>query len=67
MEKRSTPLASHVLANTFQPAAEAVARQQQIAVAAYLRAEARGFAPGGELEDWLEAERKVTIDGRHEY
>ncbi|WP_341892843.1 DUF2934 domain-containing protein [Variovorax sp. YR752] len=27
-----------------------------IAEAAYFRAQARGFAPGGELEDWLEAE-----------
>lgn len=27
-----------------------------IATAAYYRAEARGFAPGSELQDWLEAE-----------
>jgi len=67
MAKRSTPLASQVLANTFQPVPEAVARQQQIAMAAYLRAEARGFAPGGELEDWLEAEREVTAHGRNDY
>jgi hypothetical protein len=33
-------------------------RQRRIAVAAYLRAERRGFAPGAELEDWLEAERE---------
>lgn len=30
-----------------------------IAEAAYLRAERRGFAGGGELEDWLEAEKEV--------
>ena len=30
-----------------------------IAEAAYLRAEKRGFAEGGELEDWLEAEKEV--------
>lgn len=29
---------------------------EQIAIAAYLKAEARGFEPGHELEDWLEAE-----------
>ena len=32
---------------------------EQIAVAAYYRAERRGFAPGQELNDWLEAEREV--------
>jgi hypothetical protein len=30
-----------------------------IAESAYLRAERRGFAPGGELEDWMAAEREV--------
>lgn len=29
---------------------------EQIAFAAYLKAEARGFEPGHELEDWLAAE-----------
>ena len=32
---------------------------QAIAAAAYYRAERRGFAPGGELSDWLEAEREL--------
>ncbi|HYE37672.1 DUF2934 domain-containing protein [Methylocaldum sp.] len=32
---------------------------QQIAEAAYYRAERRGFAPGYEVEDWLEAEREI--------
>lgn len=35
-------------------------RNRRIAIAAYYRAERRGFAPGGELEDWLEAEREVS-------
>lgn len=30
-----------------------------IATAAYLRAERRGFAPGHETEDWLEAEAEI--------
>ena len=34
-------------------------RQQRIAEAAYWRAERRGFEPGRELDDWLEAEREV--------
>ena len=34
-------------------------RLQMIAEAAYFRAEARGFAPGHETEDWLAAEAEV--------
>lgn len=36
-------------------------RQSLIAVAAYYRAERRGFAPGREVEDWLEAERELQM------
>ena len=35
------------------------ARRRMIAESAYLRAERRGFLPGGEEEDWLEAEAEV--------
>ncbi len=31
-------------------------REARIAELAYLKAESRGFEPGQELEDWLEAE-----------
>lgn len=34
-------------------------REQMIAEAAYFRAEQRGFTPGGELDDWLEAELAI--------
>jgi DUF2934 family protein len=34
-------------------------REMLIARAAYFRAEKRGFAPGGELQDWVEAEEEV--------
>jgi hypothetical protein len=37
-------------------------RRERVAVAAYYNAERRGFEPGGETDDWLEAERQV--DGR---
>ncbi len=37
------------------------ARRQLIQEQAYYRAERRGFAPGGELEDWLAAEAKVDL------
>lgn len=32
---------------------------RMIAIAAYLRAQERGFQPGHELEDWVAAEREV--------
>lgn len=34
-------------------------REQMIAEAAYFRAERRGFSPGNEMSDWLEAEADV--------
>ncbi|MCB1786658.1 MAG: DUF2934 domain-containing protein [Chromatiaceae bacterium] len=34
-------------------------RHKKIELAAYYKAEKRGFAPGRELDDWLEAEREV--------
>lgn len=34
-------------------------RRGMIAEAAYFHAEQRGFAPGGEVEDWLAAEAEV--------
>lgn len=33
---------------------------RRIAEAAYYRAAERGFAPGGELEDWLAAEAQIV-------
>ena len=37
----------------------ATTREERIAAAAYRRAEARDFAPGLELDDWLTAEREI--------
>ena len=34
-------------------------REARIAEAAYWRAERRGFTPGGEIDDWLEAEKEI--------
>ena len=39
-------------------------RYRKIAEAAYFRAQARGFAPGHEVEDWLAAEREVERELR---
>ena len=38
----------------------AASRQEAIARAAYFLAEARGFEPGHELDDWLAAEQQLT-------
>jgi hypothetical protein len=39
-------------------------REARIAERAYWRAERRGFAPGHELEDWLDAEHEVDSQNR---
>lgn len=37
-------------------------REARIAERAYWRAEQRGFMPGQELDDWLQAEREVDSE-----
>ena len=43
------------------PSAPSVPLDQRVAMAAYFRAEKRGFTPGRELDDWLEAEREISV------
>lgn len=44
----------------------ATAREDEIRLHAYYRAERRGFLPGHDLEDWLAAERQILgIDAAH--
>jgi Protein of unknown function (DUF2934) len=73
--KRSAPIGnrelSAMLENPPLPAARAAAdfnlpssREALIATAAYYRAERRGFRPGHEVEDWLDAEREVDRVGK---
>lgn len=40
-------------------AVSAEERERLIAMAAYYRAEHRGFAPGGEFEDWCQAAAEI--------
>ena len=40
-------------------AMEPARRESMIAEAAYYRSERRSFAPGGDYDDWLEAEREI--------
>jgi hypothetical protein len=42
-----------------QSVVDAETRRTMVAEAAYYCAEKRGFAPGGELQDWLEAEAQI--------
>lgn len=37
--------------------------EEKIAKLAYYKAEYRGFEPGHELEDWLQAEQEFTFNG----
>jgi Protein of unknown function (DUF2934) len=51
--------AQALIAATPAPTVTEDERRGLIAYSAYLRAERRGFAPGGEAEDWLAAEKEV--------
>lgn len=53
--KHPSRATARVSTETVNPAE----RDGMIALAAYFLAERRGFIPGEELEDWLEAEREV--------
>ena len=58
-EKKDNDLFGDSLCTTVHD--DATRRYQMIAIAAYFRAEKRGFAPDNDLEDWLEAERDIKI------
>lgn len=56
--------ATTVKIGRINPAKSAVTnedRQHMISEAAYYLAEQRGFSAGGELGDWLEAERQISV------
>jgi hypothetical protein len=48
-----------VIGATAAATVSADERRGMIAKAAYLRGERRGFAPGGEAEDWIAAEEEI--------
>jgi hypothetical protein len=57
-----TPKSDKPVAETTTPPAEQVSPEdvrRRIEMQAYFKAKARGFQPGYELQDWLEAEREV--------
>ena len=46
-----------------QPVANPLDRERWIAEAAYFLSQRRGFVPGYELQDWLEAEQAFKAQG----
>jgi hypothetical protein len=57
----SGPAKAPAAGKSSKPAAVLGAAQREVMIreAAYFRAERRAFAPGGELEDWFVAERRI--------
>ncbi|MDD2660879.1 MAG: DUF2934 domain-containing protein [Methylococcales bacterium] len=39
--------------------------REMVAVNAYYRAEKRGFKPGQEIDDWLQAEQEISNQRRY--
>ncbi|WP_036249999.1 DUF2934 domain-containing protein [Methylobacter sp. BBA5.1] len=39
--------------------------REMVAINAYYRAEKRGFEPGHEMDDWLEAEQEIKSKRRY--
>jgi len=58
-DTRVTSSAASPGAGSVRAQASSEEIRRQIAEAAYMRAKQRGFAPGHELEDWVEAETEV--------
>jgi len=48
-----------MLDQTLDSGSDAAGREARIALAAFYLAEARGFYPGRELDDWLQAEGQI--------
>jgi hypothetical protein len=69
---RQATLEARWLAEVLSPAANSpssgtaareVGRLRHIRLRAYLKAQERGFKPGHEVADWLEAEREIDAAG----
>lgn len=57
--KRTTAKSKKVTTKPTKSQYNADEIQSMIALAAYKKAEARGFFSGGEIGDWLEAEKEI--------
>lgn len=56
---------SSVPANQAHSTGNGADRQEMIAIAAYYRAERRGFDGGDAMQDWLEAEAEIDAAAYH--
>jgi len=63
--KRSTVMAKPAPAQAPAPEANRNTDPAKVAVAAYFRAQKRGFQPGRELEDWFAAEQEIREQVSH--
>jgi hypothetical protein len=59
--RKSTTKQSRTAAAKIDSKIDVEKRHALIAEAAYLRSERRGFEPGHEVEDWLEAETEIDL------
>lgn len=57
--RASRPVRESGSSSAASPGSDVAPREQMIAEAAYFRAEQRGFTPGNEMSDWLQAEADV--------
>jgi hypothetical protein len=66
-KRRATAKPQTIITTTPILAVTEDERRGMIALSAYLRGERRGFAPGGEAEDWLAAENEIDalLSGGH--
>ncbi len=62
LEKLDSPIGEDPSSTDSELVVGQPERDRKIAEAAYYRAEARGFAAGHEMEDWLEAESEIDGD-----
>ncbi|MDT8452577.1 MAG: DUF2934 domain-containing protein [Gammaproteobacteria bacterium] len=60
MDKKKTKLPMPIPAENLPPVYNDEVQYTDIATAAYYRAQARGFEPGNDLQDWLEAEQEIN-------
>jgi len=58
-QSKSSTSSQQQSSSASNPSASNIKTAEQIAIAAYLKAQARGFEPGHELEDWLAAEAEI--------
>ena len=63
MARSSAQKKSNPLENEAPSEVQTGQAQERIAALAYFKAEARGFWPGHELDDWLAAEEEINREG----